>query len=493
MCDHLEEVTRPLHEERKQGVSNVRLTCEEMIPKKWAFIPFTYLQLVGLCTNIYIVPQLLVSKICHKTFNNTVCSQLGQPKFKSQEDYVFGKAAEWNALVNFAGLLPSTVLLLPLGSMTDLVSKQKLLLVPAIASLLSSLINLFSSIYITVHEGFLVLASFITSIYGDEPGLNMLCCAYSVSAWSDNRLLAVVLVYASNEAGLATGNLVSNYMTRYFGYSSAFLLATVALATDLLYALIVIPPVDDEDRKPPAKEHSDALNDFKEHTKETWLHLVSFGKEHFLNSTDRTIPLLLVAAFFNFGERALITLFLKHSPLSLLADEIGVYLTLFQLSRTLGLICLAFVLNRYFQLSDYTIMIIGAMSKIVKYTFLSFSTTKLMVYLSTILSFPATFMSSAVSSQLTKLVAKEEHGISLSLSGLLSGSSILVMSVGANGLFAATAKIYSGFSILLMSFSNLISLIILYYVICTKKHNGTATNEASMKESDKDFKQDDRN
>ena len=451
-----------------------------MIPKEWAVIPFAYLQMVAFCTNMYIVPQLLISKVCHKTFNNTVCSQLGQPKFKQHENYVFGKAAEWNALINFAGFFPATILMLPLGSMTDLVSKRKILLLPAIASILSCLINLCSSYFITLHEGFLVLASFIISIFGDVPGSNMLCCAYSVKARSDNRLFAVVIVHASIETGLASGNLIVNYLTRYYGFSSAFLFATVALVIALLYVSIVIPPVDDESKEHPDKENTGFWDDFKEHTKDSWLHLVSFVRKHIFQSSSNVMLLLLVAAFFNLasygGERALITLFLKHTPLNLKADEVGVYLTLFELSRATGLIVLAVVINRYFQLSDYTVMFIGTISRILKYTALSFSTTKLMVYLSTILACPATFMSSAVRAQLTKLADKEEQGVSLSFAALLASSSVLVMSVGANGLFFATAKIYSGLSILLMSFSNLIALIFLCYIVCIKKHKGTSTS-----------------
>ena len=49
---------------------------------------------------------------------------------------------------------------------------------------------------------------------------------------------------------------------------------------------------------------------------------------------------------------------------------------------------------------------------------------------------------------------------------------ILVMSVGANELFIATAKIYSGFSILLMSCSSLIAPIVLCYIVCIEKQKG---------------------
>ena len=93
--------------------------------------------------------------------------------------------------------------------------------------------------------------------FGDVPGSNILCCAYSVSARSDNRFLAEVIVHASIESGLATGNPISNYLTRYYGYTSSYLLATVALVIDLLYALIVIPPPDDKSKEDPGRREYD--------------------------------------------------------------------------------------------------------------------------------------------------------------------------------------------------------------------------------------------
>ena len=65
-------------------------------------------------------------------------------------------------------------------------------------------------------------------------------------------------------------------------------------------------------------------------------------------------------------------------------------------------------------------------------------------------------MSTSVRAKLTELVSTEEHGTSLSLIGLLHVSSMLVLGMVANELFTGTAKVYSGFRILLMSFANVI-------------------------------------
>ena len=438
----------------------------EIIPKKWAVIPFAFFQVVALSTNFYIVPQLLISKLCHKAFNSTVCGDLGHHRFKTQEDYVFNKAAEWNAMINFAGYFPATVISLPLGAMTDLVSKKKMLLLPAIASLLSSLLNLFSSIYIALPVGYLVFATFLTSLFGEMIGCITLCCTYAASTSSDDRTMVISLVMASMNAGLGIGGLAGNYFKRYLGYSSVFLFTTALLVANTLYALILIPPTDNE--KPSSTEQFGLWTAFKEHTKGTWLHLVEFVKKHIIFSKNKTILLLIIVAFLTLasygGERALIILFLKHSPLNLTADKIGIYFVLFQSVRAFGLMIMALAGKTRFRPSDYTLMFIGVIGMIINYSITSIATTARMIYISTILAFPASFIAAAVRSQLTKLVSPEEHGVSLSLVGFASVIGNLIMAVAVNPLFTATVMIYSGFSILLMSCANFVALVILCYV-----------------------------
>jgi len=453
----------------------------EVMPKKWTVIPFVFFHMVAMSTYIYVVPQLIITKVCQKAFNRTICSQLEQARFKAQENYVFSKAAEWNALFNFAGYFPATILALPLGAMTDLVSKKKILLLPAVASLLSCFIHLSSSIFMKMSVGYQVLANFFISTFGEVPGTMTLCCAYTVASVNNNeRTLVLAMVIASYNAGIGIGGLIGNYLKKLFGYPSVFLFAAISLIIGLLYALLLIPPIDDDNEKYKEKECYDIWNDFKEHIKDTLSHLVSFLKKYIFHSKDKTILLLLVAAFLNLasygGERALITLFLKHSPLNFRADQLGIFFALFELTRAVGLFVLALILNKYYQFSDSMLMLIATVGMILNYTVLSISKTELMVYLSTVFALPAQFMASALRSKLTKLVSNDEHAVSLSLFGVLNVLGELIMAVVANGLFIATAKVYSGFSILLMSCANMVALAILCYVYFTKDRKATADN-----------------
>ena len=456
----------------------------DMVPKHWAIVPFSFIQMVAHSTSFYIVPQFIVYKLCYNTFNQTACSNLDKIQFRREENYIFEKAAMWNALVNFAGFFPSIFIVLPLGAMTDLVSKKKMLLLPGIFSILSCLINLCSSVFITTHMGFIALASFVTCIFGDVHGCIMLCCAYAASANSHNRTLAMAMTMAGVWLGFSSGSLILNYLIRYYGYSIAFLFAVSSLIVDLLYALVFIPPIDDvndNDNKLFQEEKYSFWSSFKKHTKDTWIHLISFINKHIRHSKDNTVLLLLIAAFFNLasygGERALISLFLKHSPLSLKEDQIGIYISAFEFSRASGLILLSLVVARYFHISDYTLMFIGTVNMIISYTIISSSQTKEILYLSIIPAMFQSFMSPAVRSKLVKLVGDEEYGSVLSFIAITNVTSELIMSPTANALFAATAKIYSGFSILLMSVSSLVCLGIMCYVVCTKKSKATAAND----------------
>ena len=452
------------------------------VPKKWAVIPFTTIQIVAFSATFYIVPQLVISKICLTALNQSVCNQLGQPKFKTMENYVFERAAAWNALINFAGFFPALIITLPLGAMTDLVSKKKMLLLPAIVSLVSSLIYLCSSLFIKLHVGFLVLASFVTCIFGELPGFVTLCCAYgAASSSSEDRTLVLSFIIASVRVGFGLGGLAVNYLKQYCGFTTVFLFTTAILMVNLLYAIVLIPPTDDGSEKSAEGEKYDFWNGFKNHTKDTWDHLQAFSRNHLLRAKNNTIFLLLLVAFLtlatNGGERALIVLFLKHSPLNVKADEIGLYITLYQCCRGFGLMFLSFVIVRHFPSSDYSLMFFGSVCMIIHYTFLSLSRTMLMAYLSTLFAIPSSFLASAVRSKLTKLASPTEHGTSLSLIGLVQVLGVLIMSVASNGLFIATVNIYSGFSILLMSFISCVSLAILCYTYYTKEHEGETTDD----------------
>ena len=113
---------------------------------------------------------------------------------------------------------------------------------PAIVNIVSCLINLFSSIFLGLHVVFLVLASLILSLFGEVPAFITLCCAYISSATTTgDRTLAIAMTITSVEIGLATGSLIGNFLTRYFGYSIAFIFIEATLGPACQFTTCIIP------------------------------------------------------------------------------------------------------------------------------------------------------------------------------------------------------------------------------------------------------------
>ena len=79
----------------------------ELMPAKWAVIPFIFIQMVSVSALYFIVPQLVIFKVCYSKFNSTVCSHLGLHQFRAEETLVFNEAAAWNAVIHFAALCPN--------------------------------------------------------------------------------------------------------------------------------------------------------------------------------------------------------------------------------------------------------------------------------------------------------------------------------------------------------------------------------------------------
>ena len=57
------------------------------------------------------------------------------------------------------------------------------------------------------------------------------------------------MVIASVQIGLGTGGAPVNYLTRYYGFSCVFIFTIAVLSLKLVYATVVIPPIDDSTEK----------------------------------------------------------------------------------------------------------------------------------------------------------------------------------------------------------------------------------------------------
>jgi len=438
--------------------------------------PFLFLFMFCLGANISLLPQLTISKICHRTFNATFCQLPAKWTLLEKDVNIYRQAAEWDTAIFASAYIPAIFTILPVGAMSDLVCRKKILILPAVLAFIQNLVYFLCAKFNDSHITFLAVGASITSIFGDIQGAIMLSYAYlaSVSSAHHDRTFRMACLEGCIFFGQGLGSYISGLLVEYVNFVAAFALTLSTAFVNILFVVFILPPVspssvskneEEEESDTPA---SNTYIQFVQKIQQANLALWHFIQNHILSPDPLILPLIISAFFTNsaiLGENTIITLFLKYQPLSLNAEQLGLYYLLLHCVRGFGVTCLAFGLSKWLNLSDYTLTIIGLLSLMATHVSLSFASNIPMLYSFALFSIAFPIAMSTIRAMLTKLVSKEEHGTILSCVGVVSLIGATIMNFAANSLFRATAHIFPGFSILLLSFSSLIALCI---VCCLK-------------------------
>ena len=447
--------------------------------------PFLFLFMFALGGNLSLLPQLTIAKICHDKFNSSVCSKLGQKAFKDEENYIYSQAATWNTIIFVSVYLPSLFTILPVGAISDTISKKKLLLLPPIATVLQCIIYICCARYKELSVGYLALGSSITCIYGDIQGGIMLAYCYmtGVTGNDHGRTWRMAILEGSIFIGQGLGSYMAGILLEKFGFTVAFLFPATTAFLNFAFVLFLLPNLPSAGNHSLTHSHTEIDGQGDEsfclqlgsNLKDIFKKIAKFGKKYFCSSGKLVVLLLLAAFFANgaiLGENVLITFFLKHSPLSLDAQEIGQYFLILHCTRGIGISFLALLSAKFFRPSDYIVTILGLVSLIATHISLCFANTKPMLYGFSVLSFAFPYAMSTIRALLTKLVSPGDEGTVLSYVGFISLIAVTIMTFAGNSLFKATAKIFPGLSILMLSCSSIMALVLVTSVWCIASHGG---------------------
>ena len=193
-----------------------------------------------------VLPQLIVSKICSYKYNKTVCSNLKLARYKSEETHVYKDAATWNTLIFVCTIVPSLIFILPFGTLSDLISKKKLLSVPPVLMIVQAGVYLFSAAVPSSHLAFLMFGAICSGIFGDLQGAMALAYSYMSDMVKMGpvrtlrmAILGGLIYYGSGFAAYFAGLLQATG-----GFSSTFILSLVLSLVNLAYVVLLLPETD---------------------------------------------------------------------------------------------------------------------------------------------------------------------------------------------------------------------------------------------------------
>lgn len=448
----------------------VKLSSETEIKKMdnkkqlWlATEPFTLLYTFTYGVQITILVQVIVWKLCLKEFSTQTCTMLNHTNHHIiGQNKIYKEASVWNAFITACSLIPSLIFILPFGSLSDLVSKRKLLFVPPTARLLQIMIFITCIVYESSHIAFLAIGACLTGIYGDLQGALTLAASYMADATSpgSERLSRMILLGGIAYIGTGGGAFCSGVVSQKFGFASALLVSMGACLVNIIYIFIFIPDLKKENIASVNGECQEfrsiqaQVSDVLKTTIAVFQNIYNFMRRYCLKAEGRTIWLLLFSYFFSIassqGETSIIVLVTKHSPLNLSSYMVGVYVMLLMLIRGVGGFLL-FVLFKRLDSHDILVISLGFLSFIATHVAIALSKTQTELLYFTTLSIGYSMTQPGIRAYLTKKVELNEHGTVLSCACFLSLFGVIATIFSVNIIFRITVDTFPGFVMLLLA------------------------------------------
>ena len=424
--------------------------------------PFIFLYCLTHGIYFTILPQLLLYKSCHNRFNQSLCYSIEDNLSRAQNAEVFSEAAVWNMILTTSNVAISLACILPFGTLSDIVSKKKLMLVPPALRGLQCLIFILDIQLKTSNIELLIITVCLTSLYGDILGALSLGSAYMADAVPDGpqRTVRMIGLGACSYAGSGVGAFLSGILANKYGFTYSFILGFSISAVNIVLVAIVLPTeVQGQcggDEHPLAHvEHNESKLEYVVNaTKQTFVSIYRFATKYCFKVKGIQMWLLTVSYFFGIlcldGESAIITLFIKHSPLSSSPLVVGEYILLLMAVRGVGGFLLFLVINAT-KMADSYIVFLGFFSFIGTYVAMALSTSQKMLFSFSIFSIGYPLTLSGLRSCLTKRVSVSEHGTVLSFASFISLLGSIPMTFSINSLFKYTADIFPGICILFLA------------------------------------------
>lgn len=408
------------------------------------------------------VPQVLLSKSCQTKYNESLCNSIDSNVYKAERADAFSIAAVWNSALTITTITISCLFILPFGALSDMISKRKLMIIPPTLRALQSLIFILGIQLKGPHMELFVIGAGLTGIYGDINGALNLGSSFMAGGTPDSteRTVRLIGLGACTYAGSGIGAYLSGILANKYGFTYSFILSTSISLINIALVIFVVPNedsrqmIDMQSRPNQEITQSDRCMYIFKATKQTFVGIFQFTRRYCFSKESSTIWMLLASYFFAIlclnGETTIITLFVKHSPLSLSPVLLGEYVLLLMAVRGFGGFVL-FLLISCLTLADSFVVFLGFLSFIGTYVSMGLSHTQnqLFGFASLSVGYPLTL--SGIRSCLTKKVTAAEHGIVLSFASFISLLGSIIMSYTISSLFKYTAEIFPGICMLFLA------------------------------------------
>ncbi|KAH3844693.1 proton-coupled folate transporter-like [Dreissena polymorpha] len=414
--------------------------------------PVMFIYMFNVFLQVITFQALVYDKVCQKEFNTTVCQNLDNKSFASEEDIVQKNTSTWLLYSNITMGIPAllTVLLL-LGPWGDRVGRKVPVILPIIGAILSNVSNLVNSVYMSAPLGYLLIGNFCSGIFGGYIGALMSMYTYVAHISSpEYRTIKIgileAMIFLSGTLGTAT----SGVMLDRTSYVFVFSLMTGLLIVLLVYTCLWvdnIKPENDSQSEGPANGCGLLLGVLKD------VVMCVYNGRHnknFLNLVLLTLTLFLLMLVM-VGENDIILIYTRYHPFEWSQTTLGLFKGTESFLRGMGMLLLMPLCKKVFGMQDTSVMLAGLISKSIALLFIGLSSNTAMMFAGAVTGVLQGFGSAAIRSQCSSMVPSNQQGKMFSLIALFESLASLVATSLFNTVYNKTLDFYHGFSFLMAS------------------------------------------
>ncbi|OQR80013.1 proton-coupled folate transporter-like [Tropilaelaps mercedesae] len=396
--------------------------------------PVLFLTFMSMYMEVSLVQQLITRKVCLREFidcehtNSTLQNHAASP-------YITAYNAELSLLTLFVALW--------FGSWADKYGRRRMMILPSIGSILSTLNFIVASYFIKESPIMVMVSAGVIGCSTGTLGVSATCFGLVSDVTSaERRSTRVAVMEAMIFTGGALGFYIVGFMVPRAGFIATFSLELSIHLIILLYIIIVI-------REPERiRQHELSTTSVMSlHHVLSMARTITRPRENNYRST--LILLLFTSLMLSYGMASttyIMQMFLKEPPLAWDSSHYSYYHGLLIAVQGCAIVIGLPICLRFFRMKDSTSGLLGALSRLVGLMWLAISKQSWMVYLSVVLLSMSEFVMPSVRSIISKIVGSNEKAQLFAFMSALQSFAFLTGSFLFTGLYNVTSKnLFPGF------------------------------------------------
>lgn len=426
--------------------------------------PVLFFTFLTMSLEISLVQQLIKRKVCEQQFADVLdCANITRNATSKDVVNVSSRyISKYDALLSLLTLIVG----LWFGSWADRFGRKRLMIVPAVGSILSTLNFIVVSYFLTQTSPWLVLLSAV--IVGFSTGTLGTCatCFGLISGTTSTQWRSTRIAFL--EAAMFLGGSAGFYLVGFMKPRTSFVAVfSLELAIHLLNLLYIIFVVREPERLRQADTDSATFESiFSFNHVRSMVRTVIRSREN--NYRSVIILLLCSSLMLSYGLAAtsyLTFIFLHTAPLHFTDSEYSYYHGGLVAVQGISIVVIMPLCLTFLQMKDATAGFLGALSRCLGLFWMSFATSSKSVYITLAMLSLSEFAVPSIRSLVSKIVGSNEKAQVFAFMSVLQSFAFFTGSLIFVGLFETTsARFYPGFGFTLAGCLQLIPVAILAYL-----------------------------